>query len=144
MSGTSLVVPSIETSRNPPQNTPESVVIKLRRDGQPAANLDVWATVDYRTTTERWPTAGTVKTDASGSATITFNVGQATPGFPVQVHVFAQLDADQERVQEVRAIEQRVVLQADAAAAREERLIVLVIVVELVLRAQHRLDHLDR
>jgi hypothetical protein len=80
---------------NPAQNTPQSVLIRLRRDNQPAANLDVWATVDYRTTTERWPATGAVKTDAAGAATITFNVGQATPGFPVQVHVFAQVDDQQ-------------------------------------------------
>jgi hypothetical protein len=77
---------------SPAQNTPETIVIKLRRDGQPAANVDVFATVDYRTTQERWPATGTVKTDSAGSAAITFNVGQATPGFQVQVHVFAQLD----------------------------------------------------
>ncbi len=83
------------TTANPPQNTPESIVIRLRRDGQPAANLDVWATVDYRTTSERWPSSGAVRTDSNGAATITFNVGQATPGFAVQVHVFAQVDDQQ-------------------------------------------------
>jgi hypothetical protein len=83
------------TTPNPAPNTPESVAVRLRRDGQPAANQDVWATVDYRTTSERWPPAGSVKTDANGAATITFNVGQATPGFPVQVHVFTQVDGQQ-------------------------------------------------
>ena len=89
-----MLVVSVSTA-NPAQNTPQSVVVRLRRDGQPAANLDVWSTVDYRTTTERWPAAGSVKTDNTGAATITFNVGQATPGFPVQVHVFAQVDDQQ-------------------------------------------------
>jgi DnaJ domain len=83
------------SSPTPAQNTPESIVIRLRRDGQPAANLDVWATLDYRTTAERWPATGSVKTDANGAATITFNVGRATPGYPVQVHVFAQVDDQQ-------------------------------------------------
>jgi len=83
------------SSATPAQNTPESIVVRLRRDGQPAAGLDVWATLDYRTTAERWPATGSVKTDASGAATITFNVGQATPGYPVQVHVFAQVDDQQ-------------------------------------------------
>jgi DnaJ domain len=83
------------SSANPAQNTPQTLIIRLRRDGQPAANLDVWATVDYRTTTERWPASGSVKTDATGAASITFNVGQATPGYPVQVHVFAQVDDQQ-------------------------------------------------
>ena len=45
---------SVSTA-NPAQNTVENVVIKLRRDGQPAANSDVWAIVKYSTTDERWP-----------------------------------------------------------------------------------------
>jgi hypothetical protein len=79
----------------PTQNTSEDVKIHLQRDGQPLANADVWATVDYRTTQERWPSTGTVTTDPSGSATITFNIGGATPSYPVAVHVFTQ-DGDQQ------------------------------------------------
>jgi hypothetical protein len=79
----------------PAQNTPESVQIRLRRDGQPQADSDVWASVEYRTTQERWPPTGTVKTDASGAATITFNIGSATPNYPVTVHVFTQADDQQ-------------------------------------------------
>jgi hypothetical protein len=79
----------------PAQNSPESVQIHLRRDGQPLANSDVWSTVGYRTTQERWPTTGTVQTDASGSATITFNIGGATPGYPVTVNVYTQADDQQ-------------------------------------------------
>ena len=41
-----------------------------------------------------------------------------------------EVDADEERVQQVRAVEQRVVLQADLAAGVEERLEVLVVVVQ--------------
>ncbi|HYW90349.1 MAG TPA: DnaJ domain-containing protein [Chloroflexota bacterium] len=84
------------SSANPGQNTPESILIHLRRDGKPAANLDVWANVEYRTTAERWPATGAVKTDDNGAATITFDVGKATPGFQVQVHVVAQVDEDQQ------------------------------------------------
>ena len=80
---------------NPPQNSTESVTIKLVRDGKPAANFDVWSTVQYRTTEERWPTTGSVKTDATGAATISFNVGGATPNYPVNVHVFVQVDEQQ-------------------------------------------------
>jgi len=79
----------------PAQNTPENVQIRLRRDGQPLANSDVWTTVEYRTTQERWPPTGTVKTDASGAATITFNIGSATPNYPVTVHAFTQADDQQ-------------------------------------------------
>ena len=83
------------SSANPSANTPETVLIKLRRDGQPAAGLDVWSTVQYRTTQERWPPTGSVKTDPTGTASITFNVGPATPGYPVEVHVFALVDDQQ-------------------------------------------------
>ena len=56
----------------------------------------------------------------------------------------AQLDLHEERVEQVRAVEQRVVLEADAAAVGEERLVVLVVVVQVVLGAQHGLDDLGR
>jgi hypothetical protein len=79
----------------PPQNSSENVQVHLRRDGQPLANADVWSTVDYRTTEERWPTTGTVKTDPSGAATITFNIGGTTPNYPVTVHVYTQADDQQ-------------------------------------------------
>ena len=83
------------SNATPAQNTAESVLIKLKRDNQPAANFDVWAVVKYRTTEERWPATGSVKTDAGGSASIAFNVGAATPNYPVQVQVFAQVDDQQ-------------------------------------------------
>jgi hypothetical protein len=83
------------SSPNPAPNSQQSVVLRLRRDGQPAANVDVWSTVQYRTTEERWPPVGAVKTDAAGTATITFDVGGATPNFPVQVRVFIQADDQQ-------------------------------------------------
>jgi len=79
----------------PARNANESVVVKLRRDGQPAAGIDVWSTVHYRTTDERWPPSGTTRTDQTGTATITFNVGDATPNYPVQVQVFAQVEDQQ-------------------------------------------------
>jgi hypothetical protein len=79
----------------PAQGTTESVTVRLRRDGQPAANVEVWSTVKYRTTEERWPASGVVKTDAAGNATIAFNIGSATPDFPVTVNVFAQVNDQQ-------------------------------------------------
>jgi hypothetical protein len=80
---------------NPVQNSPQNVLVKLRRDGQPAASVDVWSTVEYRTTQERWPATGTLRTDPTGAATISFNVGAATPGYPVKVTVFALVDDQQ-------------------------------------------------
>lgn len=79
----------------PPRGSTETVVVRLRRDGKPAANVDVWSTVKYRTTEERWPAAGAVKTDASGAASIAFNIGAATPDYPVTVNVFAQVSDQQ-------------------------------------------------
>ena len=70
-------------------------MVKLRRDGQPAANIPIWSTVRYRTTEERWPASGTLNTDASGTATISFNIGGATPNYAVQVQVYAQADDQQ-------------------------------------------------
>jgi hypothetical protein len=81
---------------NPPQNTPETVLVRLRRDGQAASNFDVWAVVQYRTVEERWPATGSIKTDGSGTASISFNVGSATPNYPVQVRVYAQVDDTQQ------------------------------------------------
>ena len=46
-----------------------------------------------------------------------------------------QLDPHEERVEQVRAVEQRIVLEPDPAAVVEERLEVLVVVVQLVLGA---------
>ena len=43
----------------PPRTPPKTSLVKLRRDGQPAANVDVWAIVHYSTTDERWPASGT-------------------------------------------------------------------------------------
>jgi DnaJ-like protein len=83
------------SSASPATNSPETVFVRLQRDGQPASNVDVWTTVQYRTTQERWPATGTVRTDSTGAAPITFNVGPATPGYPVEVHVFAQIDGQQ-------------------------------------------------
>jgi hypothetical protein len=83
------------SNANPPQNSVENVVLRLRRDGQPAAGFDVWATVKYSTTQERWPPSGTQKTDATGVATITFNIGRAIADRPVAVEVFAQVDDQQ-------------------------------------------------
>jgi hypothetical protein len=79
----------------PAANTVQNVVVHLRRDGQPAANVDVWSTVQYRTTQERWPPTGAQTTDASGATTISFNVGKPTPNYPVTVKVYAQVDNEQ-------------------------------------------------
>jgi hypothetical protein len=83
------------SNANPSQNSVENVLIKLRLDGQPAANSDVWAIVRYSTTDERWPATGSVKTDNSGAVTVTFNIGRAIPQHAVPVEVFAQVNDQQ-------------------------------------------------
>ena len=90
-SGTNVSV----SNPTPAQNSLENVVLRLRRDGKPAANFDVWAIVKYRTVEERWPAAGALKTDTNGAATISFNVGAATLNYPVNVNVFVQADDQQ-------------------------------------------------
>jgi hypothetical protein len=80
---------------SPSQSSTETITLKLQRNGQPAADADAWAIVHYSTTDERWPTSGTVKTDATGIATMTSNIGRAIPDRPVTVDVFAQADDQQ-------------------------------------------------
>src|SRR5205823_13772513 len=53
-----------------------------------------------------------------------------------------ELDLHEERVQQVSAVEQRVVLQADAPSGVEECLKVLIVVVQVVLVAEKNLDDL--
>ena len=53
-----------------------------------------------------------------------------------------KLDAHQERIQSVCAVQQRIVLQAYSSAVVQERLEVLIVVVEMVLVSQERLDDL--
>ncbi len=79
----------------PARNSPLTVNVKLVRNGQPLADADVWLTAQFRTVKERVPTSGAVKTDKSGAAAITFNLGDATPGFEVKTEVFAQVDGRQ-------------------------------------------------
>jgi hypothetical protein len=50
------------------------------------------------------------------------------------------LDPDQERVEQIGAVQQRVVLHADTTAGRQERLEVLVVVVQGVLGAEQHVD----
>ena len=51
-----------------------------------------------------------------------------------------QFDADEKRIQSVGAVEQRVVLQADAPAVVEERLKILIVVVQVVLVSEQYFD----
>src|SRR5262245_1983974 len=54
-----------------------------------------------------------------------------------------EFDADEKRIQRVRAIQQRIVLQPDSAAVREERLEVLIVVMEIILVSEEPFDDLS-
>ena len=71
--------PSASPIPTQPRTPPKTWLIKLRRDGQPAADADVWAIVHYRPPTNAGRPPARSKTDASGAATITFNIGRAIP-----------------------------------------------------------------
>lgn len=79
----------------PRPNTAVSLVVRLVRNGQPAANVETWTTVRFRTVEERWPPQGTVRTDANGTAVFTNNIGAATVGHEVPVTAHARVE-DQE------------------------------------------------
>lgn len=80
---------------SPPRGSLISVTVRLRRSGQPVPNAEVWLTAQYRTVQERWPGSGAVRTGPDGSATISFNVGDATPGYEVKLEATARIEAQE-------------------------------------------------
>lgn len=74
----------------PERHSNVTVALELRWEGQPVEGAAVWLVVRYRTAEERQPAGtATVRTDASGRAAITFNVGEATRDYPVSVDLTA-------------------------------------------------------
>ena len=83
------------TDQNPPRRADVGVTVRLTRDGRPLPNVPVELRVYYRTVEERWPPGDqTVPTNASGEATIVFNVGDATPGYEAQVVAVANVGGE--------------------------------------------------
>ena len=73
-----------------------TVTLKLMREGQPVPNANVYLVAHFRTLDERQPPGtSTVRTDENGAAAISFNVGDATPGFQVNVDVTVLADGQQ-------------------------------------------------
>jgi hypothetical protein len=73
-----------------------AVTLKLLREGQPVPNANVFLTAHYRTIEERQPPGNsTVRTDNAGIAKIEFSIGDATPGFQVNLDVTALVDGQQ-------------------------------------------------
>jgi len=84
----------------PPRRSEVSVIVQVLRDGLPVPGAQVFAVVHFKTLDERWPAgAGTQSTDANGSATISFNIGDATPGFAVNVDLIALVEGEQLQLQ---------------------------------------------
>lgn len=84
------------SSARPARGSDLTVTLKLMRDGQPVANANVYLVAHYRTVDERQPPGtSTVRTDASGTAVIRFNIGNATPDYTVPVDVTALVDGQQ-------------------------------------------------
>jgi hypothetical protein len=88
-----------EVSISEPRPTRQSdvtVTLKLMREGQPLPNANVYLVAHYRTLDERQPPGtSTVRTDDKGMASIAFNIGDATPGFQVNVDLTALADGQQ-------------------------------------------------
>ena len=81
---------------NPPRRTDITVTLRLVRDGQPVEGALVYLTARYRTTEERWPPGtATVRTDATGTARVSFNIGDATGGFAVPVEMVTLIEGQQ-------------------------------------------------
>lgn len=78
---------------SPPRRSEISVSVRFTRDEKPLTGVPVYLVAHYRTLEERFPeNNGTVQTNVNGEATITFNIGDATAGFPVNVDVIGTVD----------------------------------------------------
>ena len=79
----------------PARRTEIGITMKLTRDNQPVKGVPVYVVAHYRTVQERFPPDdGNVQTNDIGEATVTFNIGDATAGFPVNVDVIAQVEGE--------------------------------------------------
>jgi hypothetical protein len=84
------------SSERPARQADLTVTLKLMREGQPVPDANVYLVAHYSTVDERQPAGtATVKTDASGTAAITFNVGDAIANRDVNLVVTALVDGQQ-------------------------------------------------
>lgn len=92
----SAVISSIRVSNpTPARRSDVGVTVRLLRNNQPVSGAPVYLTAYFRTVEERHPGGdATVPTNANGEATVTFNIGDATPGHPVEVVVTATVDGE--------------------------------------------------
>ncbi|MCC6177896.1 MAG: J domain-containing protein [Chloroflexi bacterium] len=92
--GSGAIQSSVQLStQTPSPRSNVTITARFLRDGQPMRGVPVYASVYFKTVEERWPSGGaTQPTNERGEAAITFNIGNATPGFEVPVHVVAEID----------------------------------------------------
>jgi len=84
----------------PPRRTEISVTARYTRDDKPVTGVPVYLVAHYKTIDERFPeNNGNAQTNVNGEATITFNIGDATPGFPVNVDVIGKVDNEDVQAQ---------------------------------------------
>jgi hypothetical protein len=84
------------SNQRPGRRSDLTVTLRLMREGQPVPNANVYLIAHYRTVDERQPPGNsTVRTDEQGNATITFNIGDATANFQVNLDVTALIDGQQ-------------------------------------------------
>jgi hypothetical protein len=80
----------------PARRTDATVTVKLVREGQPVSGANVYLVIHYRTVDERQPPGtSTVRTDNDGLASVTFNIGDATGGYPVKIDAIALVEGQQ-------------------------------------------------
>jgi hypothetical protein len=85
---------------SPPRRTEISVSVRFTRDDKPLTGVPVYLVAHYKTIEERFPeNNGNVQTNVNGEATVTFNIGDATAGFPVNVDVIGTVDGEQVQTQ---------------------------------------------
>jgi hypothetical protein len=81
---------------NPARRSDLTVTLRIVRDGQPVEGALTYLLAHYRTTEERWPAGtSTIRSDSGGLANITFNIGDASAGFPVPIDVVTLIDGQQ-------------------------------------------------
>jgi hypothetical protein len=85
---------------SPPRRSDINVLMRLTRDDRPVVGAPIYLVAHYRTLNERFPAGnGTVPTNENGEAIISFNIGDATAGFRVNVDVIAMVDGAEHKAQ---------------------------------------------
>jgi hypothetical protein len=88
------------SSPSPARRSDVSVTARILRDGRPFGGAQVHLVAHFKTVDERWPAGSASQpTGANGEATITFNIGDATPGHQVNVDVVGLVEGEPVQLQ---------------------------------------------